>query len=76
MWPEGWPRENYSLLPLRASVIAERHGRLREFSRAAFRWNFGENGQCLTYLLASAQDTFPWHSTYRQTQYALTIKRV
>ena len=44
-WPEGWPRENYSLKPLRACVIAERHGRLREFSRAAFRWNFGETGR-------------------------------
>ena len=44
-WPEGWPRENYSLMPLRAAVIAERHGRLREFSRAVFRWNFGETGR-------------------------------
>jgi 2-hydroxychromene-2-carboxylate isomerase len=44
-WPDGWPRENYSLLPLRACVIAERHGRLREFSRAAFRWNFEETGR-------------------------------
>jgi 2-hydroxychromene-2-carboxylate isomerase len=44
-WPEGWPRDNYSLLPLRAAVLAERAGRLREFSRAAFRWNFAENGR-------------------------------
>jgi 2-hydroxychromene-2-carboxylate isomerase len=44
-WPAGWPRENYSLMPLRAAVIAERDGRLREFSRAAFRWNFGETGR-------------------------------
>jgi 2-hydroxychromene-2-carboxylate isomerase len=44
-WPEGWPRDNYSLLPLRAAVLAERAGRLREFSRAAFRWNFAETGR-------------------------------
>jgi 2-hydroxychromene-2-carboxylate isomerase len=44
-WPEGWPRENYSLMALRAAVVAERRGRLREFSRAAFRWNFGEAGR-------------------------------
>jgi 2-hydroxychromene-2-carboxylate isomerase len=44
-WPEGWPRDNYSLLPLRAAVLAERAGRLREFTRAAFRWNFAETGR-------------------------------
>jgi 2-hydroxychromene-2-carboxylate isomerase len=44
-WPDGWPRDNYSLLPLRAAVLAERAGRLREFSRAAFRWNFAEAGR-------------------------------
>jgi 2-hydroxychromene-2-carboxylate isomerase len=40
-WPQGWPRESYSLLPLRAAVLAERAGLLREFSRAAFRQHFG-----------------------------------
>lgn len=39
-WPEGWPRESYSLLPLRAAVLAEQAGRLREFSRAAFVHHF------------------------------------
>jgi 2-hydroxychromene-2-carboxylate isomerase len=39
-WPEGWPRESYSLLPLRAAVLAEQAGLLREFSRAAFRRHF------------------------------------
>ena len=39
-WPNGWPRESYSLAPLRAAVLAERAGSLREFSRAAFRWHF------------------------------------
>ena len=39
-WPDGWPKESYSLLPLRAAVLAEREGLLREFSRAAFRRHF------------------------------------
>jgi 2-hydroxychromene-2-carboxylate isomerase len=39
-WPDGWPRESYSLLPLRAAVVAEQAGLLREFSRAAFRHHF------------------------------------
>jgi 2-hydroxychromene-2-carboxylate isomerase len=39
-WPEGWPRESYSLLPLRAAVLAEQAGLLREFSRAAFQQHF------------------------------------
>jgi 2-hydroxychromene-2-carboxylate isomerase len=41
-WPDGWPQQSYSLLPLRASVLAERAGILREFSRAAFRRHFSE----------------------------------
>ena len=36
-WPQGWPQQSYSLLPLRAAVLAERAGLLREFSRAAFK---------------------------------------
>lgn len=39
-WPDGWPKESYSLLPLRAAVLAEREGLLREFSRAAFVRHF------------------------------------
>jgi 2-hydroxychromene-2-carboxylate isomerase len=39
-WPDGWPKESYALLPLRAAVLAEREGLLREFSRAAFRQHF------------------------------------
>ena len=39
-WPDGWPRESYSLVPLRAAVLAEQAGLLREFSRAAFRRQF------------------------------------
>src|SRR5256885_5981096 len=35
-WPPGWPRESYSLLPLRAALVAEEQGRLRELSDALF----------------------------------------
>jgi 2-hydroxychromene-2-carboxylate isomerase len=43
-WPDGWPKKSYSLLPLRAAVLAEQAGRLREFSKAAFRRHFSEPG--------------------------------
>jgi 2-hydroxychromene-2-carboxylate isomerase len=35
-WPPGWPVESYTLASLRAALVAEEHGRLREFSFAAF----------------------------------------
>lgn len=34
--PPGWPDGSYSLLPLRAAVLADREGRLRPFALAAF----------------------------------------
>lgn len=40
-WPEGWPFDSYSMRVLRAAVVAEDAGRLREFSLAAFRHGFG-----------------------------------
>jgi 2-hydroxychromene-2-carboxylate isomerase len=44
-WPPGWPVESYTLAPLRAALVAEEHGRLREFALAAFAENFvGGNG--------------------------------
>jgi 2-hydroxychromene-2-carboxylate isomerase len=46
-WPGGWPVEAYSLLPLRAALVAEEHGRLREFSLAAFHEKFA-GGHALT----------------------------
>jgi 2-hydroxychromene-2-carboxylate isomerase len=46
-WPDGWPDRSYSLLPLRAGLIAEANGRLREFSAEAYRLMFGE-GRTLT----------------------------
>jgi 2-hydroxychromene-2-carboxylate isomerase len=39
-WPPGWPVESYTLAPLRAALVAEEHGRLREFTLAAFAENF------------------------------------
>jgi 2-hydroxychromene-2-carboxylate isomerase len=39
-WPEGWPRESYSLAPLRAAVFAGQTGRIEAFSLAAFRQAF------------------------------------
>jgi 2-hydroxychromene-2-carboxylate isomerase len=41
-WPKGWPDRSYSLLPLRAALIAETHGRLQAFSAEAFRLMFAE----------------------------------
>lgn len=41
-WPPGWPVESYSLLPLRAACVADDHGRLKEFSAAAFAHNFAD----------------------------------
>jgi 2-hydroxychromene-2-carboxylate isomerase len=35
-YPEGWPRDSYSLLPLRAIVFAARAGRERELTMALF----------------------------------------
>jgi 2-hydroxychromene-2-carboxylate isomerase len=39
-WPPGWPIESYGLTCLRAALVAENEGLLREFSRAAFARSF------------------------------------
>lgn len=39
-WPSDWPVGSYSLLALRAALVADELGRLRQFSRAAFTCNF------------------------------------
>jgi 2-hydroxychromene-2-carboxylate isomerase len=39
-WVAGWPRDTYSLLPLRAAVFAQQAGRAVSFSLAAFRQFF------------------------------------
>jgi 2-hydroxychromene-2-carboxylate isomerase len=41
--PEGWPVQTWSLVPLRAALVADERGRLREFSDAAFRKSFVES---------------------------------
>ena len=39
-WPEGWPQGSYSIAPLRVALVAQEHGLVREYSRAAFARNF------------------------------------
>jgi 2-hydroxychromene-2-carboxylate isomerase len=40
-WPREWPKGTYSILVLRAALVAEELGRLREFSLAAYRHGLG-----------------------------------
>jgi 2-hydroxychromene-2-carboxylate isomerase len=55
--PEGWPRDGYSLLPLRAALVAERAGRVEDFSRAAYSIAFAEGRalNVLEHVLEAAQ---------------------
>lgn len=39
-WPPDWPIGSYSLLPLRAALVARAHGALWPFSQAAFARHF------------------------------------
>jgi 2-hydroxychromene-2-carboxylate isomerase len=57
-WPDGWPDRNYSILVLRAALVAAEHDRLREFSLAAFRRGLGEGGDLrgLETVLACARE--------------------
>ena len=48
-WPRAWPRGTYSILALRAALVAEDAGRLKAFSLAAFRQGLGL-GRDLTQL--------------------------
>src|SRR5207247_5022722 len=48
-WIDGWPRETYSLLPLRAAIFAQQTGRVVSFSLAAFR-QFFNAGRTLSEL--------------------------
>ncbi len=45
--PGGWPIQTWSLAPLRAALFAADHGRLRQFTAAAFAKTFIE-GRSLT----------------------------
>lgn len=40
-WPRDWPLGTYSILVVRAALVADELGRLREFSLAAFRNGLG-----------------------------------
>src|SRR5262245_10492772 len=40
LYPEGWPIETYSLIPVRAATYAKETGRVVSFSLAAFRQHF------------------------------------
>ena len=40
-WPPGWPTDTYSVLVLRAALVADELGLLREFSLAAYRQGLG-----------------------------------
>lgn len=40
LYPEGWPIDNYSLLPARGAIYAKESGRVVSFSLAAFRQVF------------------------------------
>lgn len=40
-WPRDWPKGTYSMLVLRAALVADGLGCLREFSLAAFRQGLG-----------------------------------
>ena len=39
-YPEGWPRDNYSLNPVRAAIYAKESGRVVSFTLACFRQVF------------------------------------
>jgi 2-hydroxychromene-2-carboxylate isomerase len=56
--PEAWPVGTWSLVPLRAALVADEQGRLREFSRAAYRKSFVESRSLaeLDTVLAAARE--------------------
>jgi 2-hydroxychromene-2-carboxylate isomerase len=56
--PEPWPVGTWSLVPLRAALVADDQGRLREFSRAAYRKSFVESRSLaeLDNVLAAARE--------------------
>ena len=56
--PDAWPVESWSLVPLRAALVADERGLLREFSRAAYRISFVESRSLaeLDNVLAAARE--------------------
>lgn len=56
--PDAWPIDSWSLMPMRAALVAAQRGRVREFSHAAFRKSFVESRSLseLDTVLAAAQE--------------------
>jgi 2-hydroxychromene-2-carboxylate isomerase len=56
--PESWPVQSWSLSPLRAALVAEEHGCLREFTVAAYRKVFAESRSLadVDNILAAAEE--------------------
>jgi len=56
--PDTWPVQSWSLTPLRAALVADELGRVREFGLAAFRKSFVESRSLadLDNVLAAAAD--------------------
>jgi 2-hydroxychromene-2-carboxylate isomerase len=56
--PESWPVQSWSLAPLRAALVAEEHGRLHEFTVAAYRKAFTESRSLadVDNILAAAEE--------------------
>jgi 2-hydroxychromene-2-carboxylate isomerase len=57
VYPEGWPMDNYSLIPTRAAIYAKESGRVVSFSLACFRQVFAggkDMGDVDNVLIAAA----------------------
>jgi 2-hydroxychromene-2-carboxylate isomerase len=56
--PASWPAEAWSLNPMRAALFADERGRLREFTRAAYRRMFVDSRALneLENVLAAGRD--------------------
>jgi 2-hydroxychromene-2-carboxylate isomerase len=44
-WPDGWPAESYSVNPARAVLVAKRHGKEREMTKALYAEIFERGGR-------------------------------
>ena len=58
-WPDGWPDRNYSILVLRAALIAADHDRLREFSLAPSAAGWAKAATCATSTRSSRVRAMP-----------------
>jgi 2-hydroxychromene-2-carboxylate isomerase len=57
-WPRDWPFGTYSTLVVRAALVAEEHGIIEDFSRAAYLTGLGRGGDLsdIDVVLAIAAD--------------------